>query len=371
MRIFRIIISVIVATTSCAFASGEGKFYPRLQAGDKVYYQVRVQTVTPTQATIVHSKGLASINLHDLHPDLQKAFGYSSESADIYQTKLAAKKAEAQKIRDAQMDYLRAARERKVSGSGDFLSDSGPLEIRPEVDLRPEFAELGLYAKDQGRRPSCAVFAVVGAIEFETARVKGESPRFSEDYLIWATLKYKNQDAGALKGVLESLEGNEDAGFRFDEVLNAASQYGVALSEDMPNTFGKSMSAITDPPVPVQQKAKDQRNLRIHWISDSDHAKQLEDIIEVLNLGRPVVLGVGWPSYKTITPRPYISGQKALYGHAITIVGYQNETGKKEDTVFIFRNSWGTDWGAAGHGFVTYDYLMKNLYGGGVITVVP
>ena len=48
-------------------------------------------------------------------------------------------------------------------------------------------------------------------------------------------------------------------------------------------------------------------------------------------------------------------------GHAVTLVGYSSSTGRLEDTVFVFKNSWGPNWGQGGYGTVTYGYLNQHL----------
>jgi len=40
-------------------------------------------------------------------------------------------------------------------------------------------------------------------------------------------------------------------------------------------------------------------------------------------------------------------------GHAVTLVGYKSATGRIEDAVFIFKNSYGVDWGQGGYGTAT------------------
>jgi hypothetical protein len=48
--------------------------------------------------------------------------------------------------------------------------------------------------------------------------------------------------------------------------------------------------------------------------------------------------------------------------HAITIVGYKTKITKKGgETEYIFRNSWGKDWGMLGNGFITEEYLLNNI----------
>jgi C1A family cysteine protease len=44
-------------------------------------------------------------------------------------------------------------------------------------------------------------------------------------------------------------------------------------------------------------------------------------------------------------------------GHAVLVVGYDDK--KKR---FRFQNSWGTDWGARGFGYFTYDYMETHSW---------
>lgn len=49
-------------------------------------------------------------------------------------------------------------------------------------------------------------------------------------------------------------------------------------------------------------------------------------------------------------------GERILGGHAICPVGYNDKTG------FIkFKNSWGTDWGDKGYGYLPYEYIEKYM----------
>ena len=60
---------------------------------------------------------------------------------------------------------------------------------------------------------------------------------------------------------------------------------------------------------------------------------------------------------------------KVVGGHAIVLVGYDdnmkikntNPGGVETTGALIFRNSWGTGWGAAGYGYLPYDYILRRL----------
>jgi C1A family cysteine protease len=43
-----------------------------------------------------------------------------------------------------------------------------------------------------------------------------------------------------------------------------------------------------------------------------------------------------------------------LGGHCLLCVGYNDKTEQ-----FIFKNSWGTGWGASGYGFLPYAYMTN------------
>ena len=52
-------------------------------------------------------------------------------------------------------------------------------------------------------------------------------------------------------------------------------------------------------------------------------------------------------------PKP---DEEVLGGHAVFIVGYDNMAGKDH---FIFKNSWGPDWGEKGFGFIPASYFIQ------------
>ena len=60
--------------------------------------------------------------------------------------------------------------------------------------------------------------------------------------------------------------------------------------------------------------------------------------------------------------------EKIEEGHAVAVVGYddkmkiKNKYGKIETTgALLIRNSWRTQWGKEGYGWLPYDYLLKGL----------
>lgn len=67
---------------------------------------------------------------------------------------------------------------------------------------------------------------------------------------------------------------------------------------------------------------------------------------------------------------PYpTKGDKIEGGHAIIVAGYDDKMKIKNTSVggsettgaFLIRNSWGTDWGDNGYGWLPYEYVLKGL----------
>ena len=54
-----------------------------------------------------------------------------------------------------------------------------------------------------------------------------------------------------------------------------------------------------------------------------------------------------------IVPDPNLT-ERLLGGHALACVGFDDSKG-----CFIFRNSWGTNWGLNGYGYISYNYLTN------------
>jgi C1A family cysteine protease len=148
--------------------------------------------------------------------------------------------------------------------------------------------------------------------------------------------------------------------------------FGVPLQAQMPNTFGVGMDKIADPGDDIIAAARSRRQVFTHLISGRDNATRLQNILQVLNEGVPVAIGLRWPHWRTLH-QPLLSNQPTLAGymHAVTLVGYTVDEGRRDTLRFIFRNSWGMQWGVGGYGFATWDYLQANLLDAVVIEVRP
>ena len=376
MHAVRILLAgfVLLAGTSGLAANpppGKSTRFATLVVGKKSYDQVEVRAVTARSISFVHSDGMASVLLRDLPPELQSQFGYSAEAEAAVEAKLAEARARAAKSSRAErVDRRLLEREQVLAARYESLMQElgqDPV-LQPEVDLRPRFREFGLEVKNQGRRPSCAVFAIVSALEYQNARLSARSEKLSEEYLVWATHKSTRRvplasatQSGAADADDESVT-RSDAGFSLAEVVAALRAYGIPLQDAVPNTFGTAMGEIEEPDAEVVESARTRRRVFIHLLSPRHVETQIANIVHALNAEIPVAIGMRWPHARTLRTG-YISEQKPIldYAHAVTLVGYRCPTGRIENAVFLFKNSYGATWGQGGYGLVTYGYLKQYL----------
>lgn len=338
-----------------------------------VYHDVRVLSASATALTVKHRGGLVQIPLRDLSPELQERFGFDPQAAKAAERKQA-EETEARLAREKQAADEELQRSRMVpkaahgSPAEKALQQFGKPAKWGRVDLRPKYREWELYTKDQGYRPSCSIFAVVNALEFQNAVAIGRPEKLSEEYLIWATRRTLGMAADA-QGEHASPEV-EDAGFSLSEVVGALRTYGIPLQAEMPNMRGLPMNRIEAPAEEVVRRARARREVFTYPIPGRDNDTRIENIVHALNEEVPVVIGMRWPMLRTlkgalISTQPPIEG----YSHAVTLVGYYNDSGVPDETRFIFRNSWGANWGAGGCGFVELRYLRQHLVDGLILDV--
>lgn len=368
-------VALVGLATPCG-AQGGGTF-PTLEVKGVVYHEVKVLSISATTVTLRHREGIAQVPLRALSPELQQRFGYDPLDEEL-DALLQANQRQLQATKPPE-PKRRSVTVKQDTPVGRALSRFGTPARMEAVDLRPQFRALELGTKNQGLRPSCAVFAVVSALEFQNAAAVGHPEKLSEEYLIWATRRTLGIGAGE-KRTVEVAQDEEtgepdtrDAGFTLQEVLAAVRAYGVPLQEEMPNTFGLAMERIPDPADEVLTAARTRRQVSTYVVPGVNTQVRIGNIIHALNEGVPVVVGLRWPHGRTLMRTALLSQQKPLENraHAVTLVGYLSEDGSTEGIRFIFKNSWGIRWGTGGYGFVEIGYLQKHLLDAVVVEVRP
>ena len=328
-----------------------------LTVGKITYHDIVIRSINARTVMITHPGGMASVRLRDLAPEWQTRFNYDPAA------EAATEKAAASTPLPAPPKRIIKPPVASGSDLDRVLQQFGqPATVQKDVNLRPQFIALGLGVRNQGRRPSCAIYAIVSALEFQNARICGQPENFSEDYLIWATERTVQHASIQAPSSPEGSTDDADTGFTLTEVVNALRAYGIPLQSSMPNNAALNMRSIQPPSPETIREAREHQRVFVHELPGRDATTRINNLVHALNAGIPVAVGLAWPNYHSLRTG-YLSGQRPMNNawHAVTIVGYHSETGRLEDTYFVFKNSWGDTWGQNGYGTVTFGYLSHYL----------
>ncbi|MEM9158182.1 MAG: hypothetical protein AAGB46_03960, partial [Verrucomicrobiota bacterium] len=184
---------VILAWGLCSNRVWAADSYEHLQVGNQTYHRVIVSSVSASSLLVRHSKGIAQIPLDQLSPELQLKYGYDPQAAAAREAALK------EKSKIVLRSSMRGNQKPAVSSGSRSQSQSGfayrsKFGMEPQleeegIDLRKKYIDMGLSIRSQGLRPSCAIFAIVSALEYQNGVTTNKPEKFSEEYLIWATCK--------------------------------------------------------------------------------------------------------------------------------------------------------------------------------------
>ena len=216
--------------------------------------------------------------------------------------------------------------------------------------LRPLFENYGIGVKDQGVRPCCSVFTIVGLIEFERANVLNDKTPLSVDYLNWA--------ADMIHGV------RQDGSF-FHFAIDGMARYGICSDDYMP--YATRYTDKVEPSEAAKKDAETRKTGKQVWIKAWDpktgvNDTQLKEIQQQLDNNHPVAIGFQWP--KKEIENKYLPGGELVVvkrpevfdGHSVLIVGYQTDAATPGGGYLIFKNSHGESFGDKGYGRIPYAY---------------
>lgn len=161
--------------------------------------------------------------------------------------------------------------------------------------------------------------------------------------------------------VYNQINGGINKGTRYEDAFRVMMNQGNAPMSAMPyipNDFRHQ------PSVQTRQLAENYK-IDSYWQLGMNEDIFLETKA-YLAKGIPVIASAKVDNYfrpQSFYPYPYVwtnwSGHvDPMMGHAILIVGYDDNTGR-----FKFINSWGTDWGNLGYGYISY-----NMYRNGAVS---
>jgi C1A family cysteine protease len=223
------------------------------------------------------------------------------------------------------------------------------------VDLRSWCSPI----ENQGALGSCTANAGVGIVEYFERRAYGKHIDASRLFLY--------------KTTRNMLHWTGDTGAFLRSTMGALVLFGVP-----PEEYWQYVVADFDkePPAFCYAFAQNYQALRYYRLDPPTTPGDvvLARVKTNLSAGLPSMFGFtvynSYTQANTTGKIPYpTAGERIVGGHAIVAVGYDDNmkikntnAGAVETTgALLIRNSWGGGWGAAGYGWLPYEYVLKRL----------
>ena len=191
---------------------------------------------------------------------------------------------------------------------------------------------------NQGKLGSCEANAIVNAFELMTKHL------YPEKFVELSRLFLYYNSRSLVNAV------DKDVGAYLRDGMAAGSKYGICTEKLWTYDIGKfTVKPTVDAYIDGQSRK----------IVSYKLLKSISDIIDSLNDNKPVVIGIiVYPSFDStdidipVVPMP--SDEEIATsggGHAVAVVGY--DMGREQ---LLIKNSYGTEWGDLGYGWLPFDY---------------
>lgn len=234
----------------------------------------------------------------------------------------------------------------------DALEAVGRMANPPQANEEPTRFDGRKYCspiENQGRLGSCTAQAVVSLAEYMERR------KFKRHIDASRLFVYK------MARQLDGFKG--DTGAYIRTAMKALRLFGAPPERYWPYNVDK----FDEDPTPFVF-ALGQSWQALNYFRIDTNGRSRDDCVELMrrliSMWLPVVLGFRVYSYGNAQgefPMPK-EGDRPRGGHAVAAVGYDDERvigGSKG--AFLIRNSWGTNWGDKGYGWLPYGYVTEYL----------
>ena len=216
--------------------------------------------------------------------------------------------------------------------------------------------------RDQASIGSCVAFASCAMYEYLENKVHGKHIEGSELFVYkMARLIMKVHGEG---------DGTGDTGSYLRSGVGALAHFGMPPEAIYPYEIDKFDQI---PGTEVFAMAEGYQALKyLRLDPHTEPLKNLSLIKEWITKGFSVTFGfscyqsaLNQAQTKGEIPYPN-SNDTRVGGHAVLAVGFDDnkiisntDNGQQTTGAFLIRNSWGTDWGEQGYGYIPYEYLLS------------
>lgn len=258
---------------------------------------------------------------------------------------------------------------------------SGSFNVELKDDKFPEYyssVDLGYVtpAESQGESNSCWAFSSLGVLSAYAVKNglhSYENADFSEAHLVWYTRNSRSFDESetVYGDGISSENAYDDTVEFFMPTFALAKGSGIAFEKDYPFYSDNSLMG--------HYEETERYNHSAGWLSESFLLNTAGDIKEAVIQNGAVQIGIYYNPDKLNDTTKYIAENDKLelkgncayynntsegYGHAVTIVGWNDDYPKesfkescrpKNNGAWLCKNSWGTSWGENGLFWISYE----------------
>lgn len=248
--------------------------------------------------------------------------------------------------------------------SASTLNESQLQNLPKVVDLSADMTP----SRNQSDRGTCTYFSTMGVVEATIKKDLGIEVNLSEEYMNYTSKLTGAFASGEGSNIMENIKAMYSGGLLLEDDWSYQASW---FSKGLPCSEYKSSDSAA-PKICFSHNAPNmkalERRINAQNIVFYTLNKNTTEVIKFLaTKKRPLTMSVnvnfkGWPNsgettYSEELRNECLSSSKCG-GHSVVLTGY--DMNKK---VFMFKNSWGKDWGKQGFGTIPFDVVDKYVSG--------